>query len=240
MRLKHLIFDFGAVLFRWQPATLLARVLPQHAPDAERAQALAARFFGVNLSQASGGAWARHDRGTIDAAELVAALAAQTGLSPAEVSQVIDAIPAELAPMPTSVNLLRRLRDAGHRLFYLSNMPRPLAAHLEREHAFLRWFEAGVYSSHVRHCKPEAAIYQLALQRFGVAAGDCVFLDDHPANVDAARALGLGAVCFRDAAQAEAALARDHGIWLADSSDPGRSGESTPPTAPGLRGLQGL
>ena len=199
--MKHLIFDFGAVVFQWQPAALLARVLPQHAHDDASTQALQRDFF-----QGYGGAWGRFDRGTIELPELTSALMAQTGLGEAEVRAVIDAVPHELAPMSASVSLLRRLRDAGHRLFYLSNMPRPYADHLEQSHHFLSWFDDGVFSGRVQLSKPEPAIFVHALERFGVPAGDCIFLDDHPANVEAARALGIDAVLFSDAAQAEAEL----------------------------------
>jgi HAD superfamily hydrolase (TIGR01509 family) len=63
-----------------------------------------------------------------------------------------------------------------------------------------------VFSSRVGLCKPEPAIFELALQRFGLAPADAVFLDDHAANVHAARALGLPTIHFSDAAQAGAEL----------------------------------
>lgn len=195
--MKHFIFDFGAVVFRWRPPVLLSRLVPEHTPTPEAAQALAHRFF------VEGGDWSRFDRGTIEVPELVARIAARTGLAPAQVQAVIDAVPAELAPLPDTVAWLAHLREAGHRLFYLSNMPRPYARHLSQAHPFLSWFEAGLYSADVGHIKPERAVFELALQRFGVAAHDCVFLDDHPDNVRAARALGLQAVQFVDALQAQ-------------------------------------
>lgn len=198
---KHLIFDFGAVVFRWQPVDLLQRVLPRHAPDADAARALAGRIF-----QGYSGPWGRFDLGTIEVPALIDALVDQAGLTAAEVRTLLAAIPSALEPLADTLALIERLRAAGHRLFYLSNMPAPFADHLEATHGFLRHFEAGVFSGRVQLAKPDAAIFQLALQRFGIDAADAVFLDDHPANVDAARALGIGAVLFEHAAQAEAEL----------------------------------
>jgi HAD superfamily hydrolase (TIGR01509 family) len=206
---KHLIFDFGAVVFRWQPIDLLQRVLPQRAPDAEASRALAERIF-----KGYTGPWGRFDLGTIEVPELVEALVAQAGLTADEARTLIAAIPPALEPLTDTLALIERLRAAGHRLFYLSNMPAPFADHLEATHGFLRHFESGVFSGRVQLAKPDPAIFQLALQRFGIEAADAVFLDDHPANVDAARALGLGAVLFAHAAQAEAEL-HQHGITLA-------------------------
>ncbi len=202
MTKKHLIFDFGAVVFRWQPVDLVRQVIPEHARDDDVAQALVDRIF-----KGYSGPWGRYDLGTIEVPELVDALAAQTGLPASAMQRLVDAVPAALAPLPDTVAWLDRLRAGGHRLFFLSNMPLGVADHLEASHAFLQHFESGVFSSRVQLSKPDAAIFQLALDRFGIAAADSVFLDDLRANVDAARALGLHAVQFENAAQAALELA---------------------------------
>lgn len=204
--MKHFIFDFGAVVFQWRPPALLARLLPHRTPDEAATQALAAQFF-----QGYGGDWSQFDRGSIDVPALVSSIAARTGLTPDEVRTVIEAVPDELAPLPDTVSWLGRLQQAGHRLYYLSNMPEPYAAYLQRTHAFLQCFRDGIYSSHVGLIKPEPAIFELALQRFGVLAQDCIFLDDHPDNVQVARRLGIHAIQFHDAAQALGEL-RDAGL----------------------------
>ena len=109
------------------------------------------------------------------------------------------AVPDELAPMPETVALMRRLREAGHRLYYLSNMPAPYAQHLLRTHDFMAWFDDGVFSSTIKMGKPDPAIFKLALQQFDITAGETVFIDDHAPNVDAARVLGITAFVFSDA-----------------------------------------
>ena len=45
--MKTVVFDFGAVLFHWQPVPLLQEVLPALAPDEATARQLAARIFDV-------------------------------------------------------------------------------------------------------------------------------------------------------------------------------------------------
>jgi epoxide hydrolase-like predicted phosphatase len=199
---KHLIFDFGAVVFRWQPVDLLRRAIPEHAHDDEVARQLVDRIF-----KGYTGPWGRFDLGTIEVPELIESLAVQTGLPASAMQRLVDAVPSALSPLPETVAWLGRLREAGHRLFYLSNMPREIADHLEARHDFLSHFEDGVFSSRVQLSKPDAAIFRLSLDRFGIAAEDTVFLDDLPANVEAARALGLHAVQFEHAAQAARELA---------------------------------
>ncbi|HJV63965.1 MAG TPA: HAD-IA family hydrolase, partial [Albitalea sp.] len=121
--------------------------------------------------------------------------------------KVIDAIPGELQPLPHAMPLLRRLRQRGHRLFFLSNMPAPFAAHLEAAHGLDEWFEGGVFSSRVGLLKPEPAIFHHAASQFGIAPRESVFIDDFALNVKAARALGWDSIHFLSAAQCEAALA---------------------------------
>lgn len=193
-----LIFDFGGVVFQWNPVRLLAQVLPERANTPETATRWKDRFF-----QGYTGDWGAFDTGLIDAAETQRRIAARTGLDPAEVQAVMDAVPDALAPNPATVALLRRLRVAGHRLFFLSNMPAPYAAHLSRTHDFLRGFEDGIYSCDVRLIKPDPAIFQLALQRFDIPARQTLFIDDHLGNIEAANRLGLPALLFTDAGALE-------------------------------------
>ena len=65
-------------------------------------------------------------------------------------------------------------------------------------------FELVVDSGFVGMRKPDPAIYELTIERLGdgVAAGECLFVDDIEVNVDAARELGMSAVHFRDNDQA--------------------------------------
>lgn len=64
-----------------------------------------------------------------------------------------------------------------------------------------------VDSSAVGMRKPDPAIYHHTLERLGVAAANAAFLDDMPANVDAARAVGMhGIVVEQDPAPAMAEL----------------------------------
>jgi len=52
-------------------------------------------------------------------------------------------------------------------------------------------FEVVVDSCHAGVRKPDARIFHLALEALGVAADRAAYLDDHPANVEAAEALGM-------------------------------------------------
>jgi putative hydrolase of the HAD superfamily len=203
----RVVFDFGSVLFRWRPTELLKRTLPQHASDEERAAHWVAQIF-----QGYSGDWGEFDRGMVEPGELAERIARRTGLAASEVMGVIDAVADELQPIEATVQLLERLHAGGTPLHYLSNMPMPFADHLDRTHAFLGRFASGLYSSRVKLIKPDPAIFELAAAHFKARPDELVFLDDHPANVVAARGAGWRAVQFSDAAQAEREM-RQNGWW---------------------------
>ena len=197
----NIVFDFGGVLFQWQPHEFIARLLPRHAADPAAARALVLAFF-----QSFGGEWGEFDRGTLEREPLAEGIAQRTGLTRAEVDRVLDAVPHELRPIEGTVALLRRLHARGHALFFLSNMPAPYADHLEASHEFLGLFRAGVFSARVKMIKPEAAIFAHALEAFGIDAADTLFIDDVLHNAQAARAAGWQALHFKEPAQCEAEL----------------------------------
>ncbi len=59
-------------------------------------------------------------------------------------------------------------------------------------------FDALIISAEVGVMKPEPKIYNIALEKLGVAAQEAAFVDDTPVNVDAARALGMQGILFRE------------------------------------------
>jgi epoxide hydrolase-like predicted phosphatase len=63
-------------------------------------------------------------------------------------------------------------------------------------------FDAMIISAEVKQAKPDARIFQIALEKLGVTPAESVFLDDFPKNVEAARAVGMQAVYFTKPEQA--------------------------------------
>lgn len=201
---QAVVFDFGGVLFNWQPAKLIQTVLPHLASNDQQALDLAARVF---ESFVPGSDWSEFDRGALTWDEVRDRIAIRTGLQAADVHSLMAAIPPHLAPIASTVEWVHRLSEAGVPLYFLSNMPRPYAEFLQREHAFLARFIAGVFSCDVQQIKPNADIFETASARFGIQPEQTVFIDDNPHNIKTARTLGWRAVQFVDAAQCQTELA---------------------------------
>lgn len=137
-----LVFDFGGVLFNWRPTDLVAQCFPDRASGPEAAQALMTDIFqGLTLNSD----WAAFDQGKIAPEPLAKKIAARTGLPVSGVASLIAAIPDHLTPKADTVELLARLHDAEVPLYFLSNMPAPYARELQARHAFLSYFQTGVF-----------------------------------------------------------------------------------------------
>jgi FMN phosphatase YigB (HAD superfamily) len=99
------------------------------------------------------------------------------------------------------------------KLAVLSNTDPIHSEWLEATFSFLRHFPARIYSCRVGASKPSPAIYGLALEAVGETAADALYIDDIPEFAEAARAVGIDAICFKSPAQ----LARE----LTDRGLPG-------------------
>jgi putative hydrolase of the HAD superfamily len=114
------------------------------------------------------------------------------------------------AGLTPNVPMIDWLRDARHRrglrLAMLTNNVREWEPRWRAMLPVDELFETVVDSAFVGMRKPDPRIYALTLDRLGLPAEECAFLDDLEPNVDAAAALGFHAVRFVDAEQAIADL----------------------------------
>ena len=107
--------------------------------------------------------------------------------------------------MEDSVAIVRELHARGVALYGVTNWPaqvwppQSLMPDEAESYAFLDMFADIWVSGHHKLRKPDPESYQSALTRFGLVAEEAVFVDDVPANVAAAEALGLVAIQFQDA-----------------------------------------
>ena len=77
-------------------------------------------------------------------------------------------------------------------------------------------FDVVVISGEVGMRKPEAQIFRHTVDELGLAAGACVFVDDHRANVKAAAELGLVGVWHETYQQTASELEALFGLALAE------------------------
>lgn len=109
----------------------------------------------------------------------------------------------ELRPIPGALGLFARLREAGWKLAVGSSGP---AANVRLAIEVLgigAALDAIVTGDDVEHGKPAPDVFLLCLQRLGMAAAQCVVLEDAPQGVTAALAAGVPAVALTSSRPAE-------------------------------------
>ena len=183
-----LIFDLGGVVLDWNPRHLFGTLIPD---ETER------EWF---LAEVCSPAWnAQMDAGK-PAAEAVAELSAQFPGQAELIHAFWDQWPTMLGGLiPGMAELLADLAADGRDLYAITNFNGEVWPVTQELFPVLSCFSDVIVSSFERLVKPDPAIFGLALRRFGVAARDCLFIDDVAANVAGARAAGIAAVQFTSA-----------------------------------------
>lgn len=96
--------------------------------------------------------------------------------------------------------LLQQLKNAGYRLFLLSN-----ASVMQHQYwpgfPMSRLFDGKLISCDHGIVKPNPSIYHLFTDRFGLNPKECLFIDDQPANVAAAIGCGWNGIVFHGDAE---------------------------------------
>lgn len=92
------------------------------------------------------------------------------------------------------INALKRLkkRRPSPKLFVLSNVSRETAENNRKKFSFFTdVFDYAYFSGETGNWKPDASAFHHILENNDLAHPECLYIDDHPGNIAAARALGL-------------------------------------------------
>jgi 2-haloacid dehalogenase len=188
------IFDLGGVLIDWNPRHLYRKLFDDAAEMEAFLRDVCAPAW--NLEQDRGRPWAQA------VAELSAAHPDKAELIAAYRGRWLEMLKG---PIDGTVAILEALHAAGVPLYALTNWSAETYPIAEELYGFLGRFRGVVVSGRIGLVKPDAAIYDHTIARFGVVPGRTVFIDDSAKNVAGAAAAGLRAVHFTG----PEALARD-------------------------------
>jgi len=184
--MSAIIFDIGRVLYDWDPRFLYERLIP----EGEALESFLRDVVTVDWHF-------QHDAGRdfVDtSAELTALHPHHADLIAAWGPRFAESIPG---PIPGMHDLVARLDAADVPLFAITNFSHEFFPPFRMtEAALFDRFRGIVVSGEEKLVKPDAAIYRLALDRFGLPAAGTVFIDDNAANVAGADAVGMTGILF--------------------------------------------
>ena len=95
-----------------------------------------------------------------------------------------------------TVEILKNLKRAGTPLYALTNWSAEKFPWAKENFPFFNLFDGIVVSGEEKIIKPNPEIYKRLLNRYNLKAENCIFIDDSPTNVAAARALGMEGIVF--------------------------------------------
>jgi putative hydrolase of the HAD superfamily len=187
--LPWLLFDIGGVLItRPDDIGALTRALDPTGVTGEDAEARVREAFDAHREP--------YDRGG-SARDFWSAVAEDVGADVPDDDSLAELIAIEQrrwgSPGDDTLAALDRAIAAGYPLAILSNAPHELADVLEDPAGWGARFEVVLVSARIGMAKPDADVWPLAVERLGSPADRILFVDDKPANVDAAREAGIHA-----------------------------------------------
>ena len=186
MEISTVVFDFGNVLIGWDPRRLYREDLKtDEAIDAFLAEV---GFVEWNLELDRGRSWD----------EAVSELSTRYPHHAGRIRMFHDRWEDSITGLiEGSARIAEQLKAAGYRLVGLTNWSSEKFSLTRPRYKVFELFDDIIVSGDVRLIKPDPAIFKLLLQRTGVSAAECLFIDDSAANITSAAALGFKTVRFR-------------------------------------------
>lgn len=200
-QITTVVFDLGGVLIDWNPRYLYRKIFSD--------QAEMERF----LLEVCHHDWNRAQDGGRTFAEATEERLARHPHYEKEIRLYFDRWEEMMGGIAeANVAILRQLhQQQRYPLYAITNWSAETFPIALRKYDFLHFFRDVVVSGEEKLLKPDAAIYRLLLDRNGLQAESCVFIDDAPENVAGARAIGMQAIHLAPDTDLAAAL-RQHGI----------------------------
>lgn len=185
---KNIIFDLGGVMVDFAPKDFLL--------DRFCNAAIEDKVYRLTFGSET---WQKLDAGLCTRYEGNQAMmaAAQEEGCAFEVQEVLENWTSILRIRRRMVELVRRLKNHGYCVYYLSNIPEDILP-LLMSRGLEGVFDGGVASCDVHINKPDPRIYKILLDKYHLKAGECIFIDDNRANVQTAFQLGMNSIQMRE------------------------------------------
>ena len=195
------VFDLGGVVLHWSPTEILRNAF---ADEATRAMVKREVFQHPD--------WQDMDRGILLEPEAIQRFRRRTGHSVEAMTNFLETVKASLVPIAETQKIIQELAAHNVPLYCLSNMPATTADHLRERHAFFKLFRGVVISGEIQLMKPDHAIFEHLVRRFGLERESTLFIDDHLPNIEGAASFGLKTHHFTEPGRCRTALRTQFGF----------------------------
>ncbi len=172
------LFDIGNVIIKVDFIPSLRRLIPENTEDIDRK-------LTTILTQKD-----EFEAGRISPEEYFPWAAETIGFSGSQ-QEFLEAWIDIFTPNHVMWQTIETLYAEGHRLILFSNINNPHKEHLLQTYPIFNRFVGGVFSYDTGHIKPEAEIYQLAIDTWQLTPENTAYIDDLAANIAAGKKAGF-------------------------------------------------
>lgn len=185
--LKHVILDMGNVLLDYNPRAALDRFF-----ETEEDRSI------IQRELFDGPEWIQGDLGYITNEQRYDGVSKRVPARLRErLRECVDGWDFCMVPIEGAISFCHFVKERGYGIYVLSN------AGLEFYQYFTKYYDPAffdgiVVSSEVHIVKPDVGIYRILLEKYGLKAEECLFIDDRQNNVEGALACGMQAHRFQN------------------------------------------
>lgn len=199
--IKNILFDMGQVLIRFDQKYFIKRLGIE---DADLDLLLREVYRSVE--------WVQMDRGTLREEDAFRSISKRLPERLHDAAwKLICMWDRPILEVAGMYELVEELKGLGYGIYLLSNAS-------VRQHDYWpripasRFFDGKLISADVHVIKPQPEIYRLCLEKFGLQAEECFFIDDAPANIEGALCCGIAGAVFHGDAKLLRSQLRTAGI----------------------------
>lgn len=186
---KNIIFDIGDVLVHFTPDKAMSEI----GIDSKKIPELMACTVMSPY-------WCELDRGVLKDEEIIEKMIEIKPELEADILRFFEEAGNLLVKKTEYADeLIDMCKKMGYKVFLLSNYPKKyFEMHIRNELDFAKRVDGKVVSAYEGVIKPDSRIYKILLERYGLIAKECIFVDDRAENVEAANRLGINGVLFEN------------------------------------------
>ncbi len=186
--IQNIIFDMGQVLLYFNPGMYIESL----GISGEDSDILLREVFRKME-------WVQLDHGTITEEEAVKAICKRV---PGRLYGAVEELvffwwKRPIVPVPGMEALMKELKEAGYKLYLLSNASVQQIRYHDRIPG-TQYLDGRIVSAEWKQIKPQPEIYKTLLDTYSLKAEECVFIDDSAVNVEAAYCMGIHGIVFDD------------------------------------------
>lgn len=188
--IKNVIFDLGNVLIDFKPIKYIKSL----GYDDEKAL----EIFNKTIKDSI---WADMDRGIYrDKESYVSAFKTKYPEIQDDIDKFLGGpwIENVIFPLKDNLKMIDLVKEKGLKYYILSNYPKDAFEYTYDMCPFIQNGDGMVISYDVLMIKPDKNIYLKLLDKYGLKANECLFIDDLDINVEGAKSVGINAFVFKD------------------------------------------